>query len=483
MADDKQPEGRREVVLEDVLELNFVPDWARKPPQPNRWADERRSPRTVDRDRRRGDKGSGRRPPRRREDKRHDRRDGRRMRREKRGGQSERPVSRSDERRRSRGGRSGPSPRAPREPRLPLEMRIIPSQAGIQAIARRIHHSAMAYPIMELAGIFLSRPELTRVRLEVAKNARDVTLYQCQACGAVARDEERAQTHLVAAHLEEYFAKEEKRGDPPSGSFVCVARCGLSGEILGPPNHHSYARRIQEVHDRCCPDMDIDAYRRRIETIREEAVIEQWKEQARKQTVYRPRESASGEVPRELTYDEAVAEFRRSRMEGLLRKARRASVPAKVALYLDDVDIRSRARRLWEEEERFPLKVSFALRAAFKHMHLHVFKAGKGIHFVTHVAPAALDPDHVVQEIREVLLYLHDHPGSSRAKLVEQLRPGNTMNSDRGHEVLAPLSWLIEKGHIIEFFNGTLAVPMQQQTSRNQKSEGRRNRHKGGRDA
>jgi hypothetical protein len=26
--------------------------------------------------------------------------------------------------------------------------------------------------------------------------------------------------------------------------------------------------------------------------------------------------------------------------------------------------------------------------------------------------------------------------------------------------VISPLRWLIERGHVIEFFNGTLAVPM-----------------------
>jgi hypothetical protein len=369
--------------------------------------------------------------------------------------------------------------RRPPEPHLPLDIRIIPDQKGIQAVARRIHNSWMAYPLMELATIFLTRPELTRVRIEVAREARDMALFQCQACGAVSRDEDQALSHLVSNHLEDYYEKEEKLDDPPSGTFVCVARCGVSGELLGPPNHHSYAQRCQEVHDSRCPGMDMEAYRRRIETVRDEAAIEQWKEDSRKQTVYRKKELAPDSEPCELEYADAVREFREEIARTLIRRTRKASVPAPVAVHLDDRQLCLRIRRLWEEEEHFPLKISFALRAAFKHMHLHVFKAGKGTHFVTRVAPDALNPEHVVEGIREVLLYLHDHPGVSRAELLEGLRPGMDMNSETAHEVLSPLSWLIERGHIIEFFNGTLSVPLNRQVHRPPSTPRDKRRRKG----
>ncbi|MBL7077535.1 MAG: hypothetical protein ISS31_08690 [Kiritimatiellae bacterium] len=462
--------------VEGVLELNFVPDWARKPPQTARWDDERSFRggrgrgryRDDDRSGRgRGDRGrrdrSDRRPRRPREDRRDDHpRDGyaRPPAREERapyGQPHAQPPRHHAEHRR---------PREPAEPALPLDIRIIPDQKGIQAVSRRIHHSWMAYPVMELATIFLSRPELTRVRIEVDREARDLSLYQCQTCSAVSRDEERAMAHILGAHLEDYYEKEETLHDPPSGTFVCVARCGMSGEILGPPNHHRYAQRVQEVHDSRYPGMDMEDYRRRIETVRDEETIEKWKEESRKQTVYRRKETAEDATPVDLERDDAIREFKDEIAGTLIRRTRRASVPASVALYMDDIQIRNRVRRLWEDEERFPLKISFALRAAFKHMHLNLFKAGKGIHFVTRVTPSALDPDHVVEGIREVLLHLHDHPGISRAELLEALRPGQAMDSEAAHEVLSPLSWLIERGHIIEFFNGTLSVPLNTRTSR-----------------
>ncbi|NQU38884.1 MAG: hypothetical protein HQ523_02930 [Lentisphaerae bacterium] len=476
---------------EGTLDLNFVPDWARKPPQLTQWRDEaprgggrggggrsRDDYRGDRRDDRRGRSAPGRgpRPPRRgHDDSRGDRPPrsdapdpGRRPQQPPR--ESPQPAG-APPRPRPTGGQ-GPRehsyrpPRPPREPRLPLDVRITPDQQGVQAVARRVHNAWMAYPVMELAAMFLSRPELSRIRIEVLRGNDDLALFQCQVCDAVARDHDTAVSHLISTHLSDYYEREDIMTDPPTGTFVCVARCGLSGTLLGPPNHHSYGQRVQEVHDTQYPAMDIEAYRTRIQTVREPEVIEQWKDESRKRTVYRRKDQPEGdEVAEAMEYEQVVALFRTEKANRLIKKGRKASVPAPVALYMNDIPLRDMIRRMWEHEESFPLKISFALRAAFRHMHLHVFKAGEGVHFVTRVAPSALNPEHVVEGIREVLLYLNDHPGSTRAQLVEGLRPGSAKDSAVAHEVLAPLGWMIERGHIIEFFNGTLSVPMNRRST------------------
>ena len=78
----------------------------------------------------------------------------------------------------------------------------------------------------------------------------------------------------------------------------------------------------------------------------------------------------------------------------------------------------------------------------------------------TAVRPAPLDPEHAVDNIREVLLHLRAHPGCTRAQLVATLRPDAAVDTETASEVLSPLGWLIERGHIIEFYDGTLSVPM-----------------------
>ena len=43
--------------------------------------------------------------------------------------------------------------------------------------------------------------------------------------------------------------------------------------------------------------------------------------------------------------------------------------------------------------------------------------------------------------------------------MVESLRPGKDPASPEVAEVVSPLRWLVERGHVIEFSDGTLAVP------------------------
>jgi len=137
----------------------------------------------------------------------------------------------------------------------------------------------------------------------------------------------------------------------------------------------------------------------------------------------------------------------------------RAIVPSKIAQGLEDRDITHAIRSIWQKESRFPLSMSFAMRAAFRHMHLYLFKAGK-INFVTHIKPRPVKPEDTIENIAEVLVFLKENPGSTRQHLLEVLHPSLDPGSQEAKDALQPLGWLIERGHIIEFFNGTLSVPL-----------------------
>jgi hypothetical protein len=80
------------------------------------------------------------------------------------------------------------------------------------------------------------------------------------------------------------------------------------------------------------------------------------------------------------------------------------------------------------------------------------------------VPPSPLDPEHVVSPIKEVLVYLTAHPGTTREGLLRALCPNAAPDSPESKAVLSPLGWLIERGHIIEFFDGSMAVPLKTMT-------------------
>jgi hypothetical protein len=143
-----------------------------------------------------------------------------------------------------------------------------------------------------------------------------------------------------------------------------------------------------------------------------------------------------------------------------IKETARASFPARYAQETDDELLKRSCELAWRRECQSPRALLFAIRAALRHKRFHFFKAGKGQSFVTTTRPTPLNPSHAVDAIRDVLDFLRANPGCTRDALIEGLCPGADPGGEAAMAILAPLSWLIEKGHIIEFFDGTLAVPL-----------------------
>lgn len=436
MEDKTHAQDERKDPRDVILDLNFVPQWARKPPGENHYSEKVYSERPRQRDDKRPRRDN------RRDDRRSDRRDDR-SRRPRRDEQYDEPC---EER---------PRVARPQVKELPITVSFLPEQKRLASLVRQIHHSHRAYPLMDLANLLIHDSEGYLVKIEANKESPEFMLYQCKKCKAVSASKEMLVQHIESKHLTEYYEKMEIEVDPPSGVFPGVARCRKTGILLGPPNHHSYVEKVAEVHQSKFAHMLLEDYKRNIEIVKDEAIVEQWKDECRKKTVYRLKSDPES-APLDLR--KAEVEFSK-KVPGLCEEVRRAIVPSGIALALEDRDVTHAIKRMWSKESRFPLTMSFAMRAAFRHMHLHMFKAGK-INFVTHVKPHPVKPEDTVPNIAEVLMFLKENPGSTRQNLIEVLYPSLDSASKEAKDALKPLAWLIERGHIIEFFNGTLSVPL-----------------------
>ena len=419
-----------------VLELDFVPEWARRPPdQAHYYADKPERSQSRPRDR--------------------DRRD-----RPRKGHKQRRPQDRKGSPRTSeQTSRNSHRERPPVVPLPPVDVRFLPDQRQLSALLKKIRATGRAYPLVKLASLFLNNPTTCDVRIEVRPGISDINILQCCKCGIVAMARASLLTHVMDVHTKDYFEKEEQILDPPSGTFVCVARCGLSGILLGPPNHHSYEAKAREVHSAHYPDMTFAEYKNKAEQLHDQDMIEKWKEESRKQTVYRMKGPTETEP---MTWRDVETHMRKHVAPELISTARRCDVNAAVAREeIKDQGLRGAVNAAWRRESAFPKDLSGALRGAFRHGHLYVFRAGRGRQtFVTATRPVPLDRAHVVEAILEALIFIEGHPGCSRRDLLEGLRPGLASDSPEARSTLSPLRWLIERGHIIEFFDDSLAVPL-----------------------
>lgn len=444
-----------------ALDLAFVPQWARQPPGRNPYARFEDSGERPRKGRERGGPGRGGRPPRGEKtgggpargprDRGRPSGDGKPPRRRMPG---ERAPARSE--------RGRPGGRAPRPvvDLPPVDIHFIPERERLGTLVRELHQSQRAYRLGEIANLFLSRPEHHAVKVEIRKNdpaSKDLKLYHCKATHALFLSRASAYAHVQRECLDEFYEVQEVEREPPAGNFVVIARCGLSGELLGPPNHHSYADRVAELHRERFSNMSLEAYRSKIQVLRDPELIEQWKESLRHHKVYR--EKQAGENAVDMDREAAEAHFREHHAPDLVMEGSRFVVPSSALSNVEDMKLRAALREAWTRETRRPFTILRALRPALRHLRLHIFRANGKTPFATAVHPHPIAPGQTIETIGEALTYLQEHPGCTRQQMLNDLRPGKDPASKEAAEVLTPLRWLVERGHVIEFYNGTLAVP------------------------
>lgn len=425
MTSDEQKNG-----ADLLLDLNFEPDWAKKSPGENRYAG---TDRGEDRPRReRPDRGS--RGPRDRD----------------RGPRRDRP-SREDRPRGRDRDRDAREPRPPRPEPLNAEVHFLPEKNNIGAVVHLIRTRKQAFPLFKVASIFLSDAKHYLIKLTALKD-QPLEFHQCGVCQLVFLQKADLQQHILAAHLDEWFTAEEQETEPPAGKFICVGRCPKTGTLLGPPNYHGFNAALQELHGKHYSGMSLQDCRGQIEMVHDAEVIEKWRDSCRRTTVYRLKDAAPDSPG--MTRDQAESMAREKYLAKMMHCKNRVILPATLISQIADPALTARIRQAWNREMKHPFTLAIALQPALKHMGLHIFRSKGGDHYVTAITPGAIDASHAVPQIRSIVEFIGSHPGCDRTALIEGIAQNSAAN-----EVLQSLTWLVEKGHVIEFYDGALLVP------------------------
>ena len=343
---------------------------------------------------------------------------------------------------------------------LDAEIRVLPGQKELGGIIRKIQTGSIAYPLKQIAWFFLDHPEACHVK--VTPKDPQIKFHVCKACGFSCFSEEALDAHILSTHLGDYYTAEEMDVEPPSGQFGCVVKCGVTGELIGPPNLHGYNSKVREIAQRL--GMEENAYRARLVTVRDQESVEAWRQGATKKVFYRlkvaeaPQKSAdsaegaqaeaaeTAPVPA-LERDQAEAEFRRNIMPQIKSIAKSSDMTLAQALKSSDLPYLFAVRDAIAKERRFPASLFFALRGAFHHRKLVFFRANdpRGQEFVSAAKPTPLDVEHAIPELGAVVKFVEEHPLCNVGDLPPEMK---------GH-----LGWLVEKGHVVQYFNGVLALP------------------------
>jgi hypothetical protein len=506
------------------LEKLFLPAWAQEPSTARNYENYRGEEAPS----RRREAPYGQRPPRRdrppgqgpgggRPQQRGDRPGGDRPGGERRGDQGRGPQGRPGDRR-GRGDRFQGRPEQRREapPPLPeVNINLVPEEKGVESLARQIKITGRAYPLFDIAQMILQKPERHCVAFSIRKNPEGAPiqpLFLCAIDESLWLTEDEAIAHVLHKHFATFYQADRTPTEPPKGRYTFVAQCGMSGVVLGPPNHHDYQNQLRKLHAERFSRMPFEAYKARVRIVSDEAVVKKWVEDQSWKTEYLCLNTPD---QLKLTSMEAVEKhFRETHKEVIIKQVDSYTLSGTAARNLRCAPLSRAFRVTWEDQRRFPLQIATTLSQQFASRGLQFFKVNKTLTHVSVARPHYLDlaATPVSEGVRKIVEHLNEHPRCTRRHLLDVLLPPQALKpvpppppappiqaspaveqapptvSDQGAPetattgseeappagaapaapparpeptpeqtaLIADLHWLIHQGHVIEFANGTI---------------------------
>src|SRR5436190_7959980 len=350
-----------------------------------------------------------------------------------------------------------PRPSQPVAP--PVTIRFRPYLPALENVATQIRSGSVAYSLFALARLFLEKP----VGYAVCLTAKEESpLYQLGENGTMSTNREFLERNAFRFANRDFYQIDVVETDPIKGNFSNVARCRSSGTLLGPTNHHNYQPQLRSLYEqRFSRRISFADYQRQIEIVSDSALIERWKEEARKVTTY----TTLREETR-LTFSSAVEaerHFRSHYLPGLIRRVTESMIGGALSRCLPDRTLHRVIEEAWARETRSPSNMMQELAGRFRENGLQVFRHRRGMLFVSPIRVRAFVHEQagVSPSVNAILETLSGVSGINRKQLFEKLLGTSAMEDTEPSRLAlaSDLRWLINVGYVIEFNDGSLDLP------------------------
>ncbi|MFM1850977.1 MAG: hypothetical protein RIS54_661 [Verrucomicrobiota bacterium] len=405
-----------------------------------------------------------------------------------------------------------------------------PEDTSFNALAKTIRSSYRTIELFEIARTVVAKNDrfiVVLARKPGAEGAARQPIYLSLPDGMPFESEDAVINHVVAQHIGQFFDTAEVEVEAPKGNFQVINKCGVTGELLGPPNYHRYSQIVQQHFDAKIQRMSEEAFRGRIESVREPEAVAQWLEKMKKVTRYTwksatpaapapapaaPVEAAApaeGEAPAETpaetaataepsepvvafdNLEDARVHLLTHAREKLYKTVESARFHGRLIDTMPAGEIRRAVEGALERQRRFPLDTANGLRGRLRREHFTIFKKGsKGISYVCAVKRKFRTPGQTFAESIDALItFIETHPmvkvSELPAKFLQVVLPAAPAAPAEG-EAPAPapeipvevreklgrmqgdLRWLVMEGYVTEFIDGRLfaAPPMPESRKR-----------------
>ena len=356
--------------------------------------------------------------------------------------------------------RGGPPPQMEAPPAEGVRATIAPDPRAVHLIGKEVHQVARVYPLFDVAKILLAEKSRCRAIFEAPEP--HAPLIRGKLADAVFLTRGEAISHLWNSELKNNFIEEETiEVDPPTGNFQAIARCGISGEWLGPVNFHSYQTNLRRLHRERFARMPFEVYSAKVRTERGEEAVNAWLETMKTKTRWR----IKGDADDAWIDDRAEAEraFGARCFDAAFEEVRVAEVSGAIATENLSASLLTSLKIAGTHARNHPAILIPAVCRAVEAEHLPVFKRlGK-----LHTGPARPHPLPLNAVLAERPAKMVDWIRANKPAKLEGLWKSVLPEGSTAPpaEFAADLFWLLHQGHILLYTDDTLVVQDARETN------------------
>jgi hypothetical protein len=330
---------------------------------------------------------------------------------------------------------------------------IQPAAAAVQLVAKEVHHVARVYSLFDVSNILLARRDRCTASFEAA-DSRPPLLHG-KLDGSLWLTREEAIAHFWQAPWRtEFYEEETVEVPPPTGNFQVVARCGMSGEWLGPPNFHTYQTALRRIHRERFSHMRFEAYTAKVRTERGEEAVNAWLDTMKS----RVRWKAKG-TDEELSFDDRASverHFAAHRFADAFEETRRAEVSADIPARNLSPSLLTSLRGAGTHAKQHPAVLIPVICRMLEAAHLPVFKRD-GRLYTGPARPRSLSPETILAERPAAIVHwLAATPKATLKGLWKEVLPDG--QTEPCKEWLADLFWLLTEGFVLLFSDDKLSL-------------------------
>ena len=324
-------------------------------------------------------------------------------------------------RRNSRGNDHSRLPKeAPVEPTPGLRVELRPADILLSVWATEVNNRKRVFSLFDLAKLVMSRKD--RYDLVYMRQEDGPHLIQSKrddrSCWLTR--EEAARFIWRAPWFGEFYQAEEESVEPPKGDFKGIAKCRLSGDLIGPVNWHGYQSALLALHRMRYASMPIEDFRRTIEIEKDEEVIQQWLESASKRTVWKPVREGAEEV---VLTDQAAVEkdFLEHHFDDVFAVCDKVFVNGSIGKKYLSPGLWAHLTKLADTTRKHPSMLIPNLCHGFARHHMPIFK-WKGGHHTGPSRPRSIPEGTVLADnMAAILNWVKEHSGKRVDVMLNEL--------------------------------------------------------------